>query len=53
VGAVLFLLSTRVFPVPAKTTFLVIVSAWTAYAVHNNLSAIAVLGLSPFGGTVS
>jgi hypothetical protein len=31
----------------------VIVSAWTAYAVHNNLTAIAVLGLSPFGGTVS
>ena len=53
VGAVLFLLTTRAFPVPAKTAFLVIVSAWTAYAVHNNLTAIAVLGLSPFGGTVS
>ncbi len=52
-GAILFLLSTRVFPVRAKTAFLAIVSAWTAYAVHNNLTAIAVLGLSPFGGTVS
>jgi len=48
--AVAFLLTTRVFPTAAKGAFLLIVSAWTAYAVHNNLNAIYALGLSPLGG---
>jgi hypothetical protein len=47
--AVGFLLTTRVFPPAAKGAFLLIVSAWTAYAVHNNLGAIQALGLSPLG----
>jgi hypothetical protein len=50
--AVAFLLTTRVFPPAAKCAFLLVVSAWTAYAVHNNLTAIDALGLSPLGGTL-
>jgi hypothetical protein len=39
-------------PPAAKCAFLLVVSAWTAYAVHNNLTAIDALGLSPLGGTL-
>ncbi len=53
VMALLFLLTTGVFPQRAKCLFLGIVSAWTAFAVHNNLNAIYALGLSPLGGTLS
>ena len=49
VAAVAFLLTTRLVPSPAKSAILTVVVAWTGYAVFNNLSAIATLGLSPLG----
>jgi hypothetical protein len=47
--ALAFLLSTRLIPRPAKRIFLLVVIAWTGYAVVNNLHAIASMGLSPLG----
>ncbi len=49
VAAVAFLLTTRLIPSPAKGAILTVVVAWTGYAVFNNMSAIATLGLSPLG----
>lgn len=47
--AVVFLVSTNRLPEVVKGTFLALVVASTAYAVSNNLDAIARLGLSPLG----
>jgi hypothetical protein len=49
-AAILFLLGTRALPERIKGAFLGLVILWTAYAVVNNLEAVATLGLSPFGG---
>lgn len=45
--ALAFLLSTDLVPTPAKRIFLLVVIAWTGYAVVNNLQAISAMGLSP------
>jgi hypothetical protein len=47
--AVGFLVSTALIPGAAKRTFLLLVIAWTGYAVLNNLQAMAAMGLSPLG----
>ena len=44
-----FLVSTALIPLVAKRVFLLVVIAWTGYAVVNNLQAIAWMGLSPLG----
>ena len=46
-AALAFLLSTALIPRPAKRIFLLVVIAWTGYAVVNNLQAITAMGLSP------
>ena len=46
-AAVGFLIWTALIPKPAKGIFLLVVIAWTGYAVVNNLQAIAAMGLSP------
>lgn len=48
-AAMVFLLSTRLVPRAAKRIFLLVVIAWTGYAVMNNLQAMAAMGLSPLG----
>ena len=48
-AALAFLLSTALIPKPAKRVFLLVVIAWTGYAVVNNLHAIAAMNLSPLG----
>ena len=48
-AALAFLLSTPLVPAAAKRVFLLVVSAWTGYAVVNNLHAISTMGLSPLG----
>ena len=48
-AAVGFLLVTPRFPDSAKLLFFGFVSAWTGYAVVNNLGALSALGLSPLG----
>ncbi len=48
-AAVGFLVSTALVPGPAKRTFLLVVIAWTGYAVVNNLQAMVAMGLSPMG----
>ena len=47
--AIAFLLTTGLLPRPAKGVILTFVVGWTGYAVFNNLTAIATLGLSPLG----
>ena len=47
--ALAFLVATHRLPRTAKLAFLVGVIAWTGFAVANNLKAIHLLGLSPFG----
>ena len=49
VAAIAFLLTTGLIPRTAKGVILTVVVAWTGYAVVNNLSAIATIGLSPLG----
>jgi hypothetical protein len=49
IGGVGFLLMTRSVPTAAKSMFFVVVIAWTALAVANNLQAIEALGLSALG----
>lgn len=51
--AIVFLVNSRTFPNAVKAGFFLIVIGWTGYAVHNNLLAIAALGLSPLGGPAS
>ena len=48
--AVGFLLATTLIPRNAKAGFFLVISAWTGWAVVNNMQAIADLGLSPLGG---
>ena len=48
-AALVFLLATDLVPQPAKRIFLLVVIAWTGYAVMNNLHAIRAMGLSPLG----
>ena len=48
-AALAFLLATDLVPLPAKRIFLLVVIAWTGYAVMNNLHAIRAMGLSPLG----
>ena len=48
-AALAFLLTTQLIPQVAKGAIFAAVVAWTGYAVVNNLSAIAALGLSPLG----
>jgi hypothetical protein len=50
-AAIAFLLSTRRFSRVTKGAFLAAVSAWTFYAVLNNLRAVGALGLSPLGAS--
>jgi hypothetical protein len=47
--AIGFLLSTALFPRTAKSVCFAVLVISTAWAVINNLRAIEVLGLSPFG----
>jgi hypothetical protein len=49
IAAVAFLLTTQRIPRAAKLLFLIAVTGWTGFAVANNLNAIYLLGLSPFG----
>jgi hypothetical protein len=44
-----FLVWTALIPLAAKRIFLLVVIAWTGYAVLNNLQAVAWMGLSPLG----
>jgi hypothetical protein len=44
-----FLVWTGLIPLAAKRIFLLVVIAFTGYAVLNNLQAIAWMGLSPLG----
>ena len=44
-----YLLATPRVPRVAKGLFLATVSAWSGWAVANNLDALATLGLSPWG----
>jgi hypothetical protein len=48
-AALAFLLSTALIPTRAKRIFLLVVIAWTGYAVVNNLHALGSMGLSPLG----
>ena len=48
--SLLFLLATRLLPIPVKQTFLSVVLFWTGVAVVNNWQAIQVMGLSATGG---
>ncbi len=48
-GALFFLVTTRLLPTAFKSACLGVISVWTGYAVANNLGAIAALGLSPLG----
>jgi hypothetical protein len=48
-AAVGFLISTALIPGAAKRTFLLVVIAWTGYAVANNLQAMIAMGISPLG----
>lgn len=48
--AIVFLIGTRLVPASAKLFFFGFVALWTAMAVFNNLQAMSVLGLSPWGG---
>lgn len=49
-GAVFFLVTTRVFAPNLKVAFLALITLSTGYAVVNNLGAIARLGLMPWSG---
>lgn len=49
-AAIAFLLSTTLVPRAAKSGFLLVVVAWTSWAVVNNVSAILTMGLSPLSG---
>jgi hypothetical protein len=49
-AAITFLLVTPLVPRTAKGAFFLLVVAWTGWAVHNNLGALAAMGLSPLGG---
>lgn len=44
-----FLLTTTRIPTIVKSCFLLVIAAWTAVAVLNNLNAISVIGLSLLG----
>jgi hypothetical protein len=44
-----FLVSTALIPRAAKGVFLLVVIAWTGYAVLNNLHVILTVGLLPLG----
>jgi hypothetical protein len=46
-AAVGFLVWTALIPRAAKGLFLLVVIAWTGYAVVNNLQAMVAMGLSP------
>ena len=48
--AVGFLLATTLIPRRAKSGFFLVISAWTGWAVVNNIQAILDLGISPLGG---
>ena len=48
--AVGFLLATTLIPRHAKSGFFLVISAWTGWAVVNNIQAILDLGISPLGG---
>ena len=50
VGAVVFVLHTRLFPFAVKCACLGLLVATTGYAVANNLGAVYALGLSLAGG---
>lgn len=49
-GAVAFLVTTRSFGRPVRVGLLAAISAATAFAVGNNLSAISRMGLAPWSG---
>jgi hypothetical protein len=48
-AAIGFLLTTSVVPRRVSAAFLAIVTVWTAFAVANNMQALAALGLSVGG----
>jgi hypothetical protein len=49
-GAIAFLLSSKVVPRNAKGGFFLVVVAWTTWAVVNNVKAILTMGISPLSG---
>ena len=48
--AVVSLVATPLVPLRVKQGFFACVALWTAWAVVNNVHAIAAMGLSPLGG---
>ena len=49
-GAVVFLITTRVFAPNLKVAFLALITLSTGYAVVNNVGAIVRMGLMPWSG---